>query len=117
MSEAEELKKSVSNGSEKVHGKYRRLAVFEDEKGIWRVGSRLKEFTPFTVDQKPPVFLPRDSKLTTLLMEKAHRRKHSGVEETVTQFRLQGYWTTQASKLAKKSNRIALRVVIWIKDL
>ena len=101
-SEVEELKKSVSDGSGKIHGKYRRLAVFEDEKSIWRVGSRMVEFTPFTLDQKPPAFLPRHSKFTVLLMEKAHRRKHSGVEETVAQFRLQGYWTTQASKLAKK---------------
>ena len=34
-------------------------------------------------------------------MENAHRRKLSGVQETVAQFRIQGYWTTQATKLAK----------------
>ena len=34
-------------------------------------------------------------------MEQAHRHKHSGVDETVAQFRLMGYWTTQAAKVAK----------------
>ena len=38
---------------------------------------------------------------TLLLLEEAHCRKHSGVAETVCQFRLSGYWTTQATKLAK----------------
>ena len=60
------------------------------------------EFTAFTIDQKLPVFLPRHSRLTVQLMEKVHRRMNSGVEEMVAQFRLQGYWTTQTSKLVKK---------------
>ena len=34
-------------------------------------------------------------------MEDAHRKKHSGVEETLAQFRMMGYWCSQARKLAK----------------
>ena len=46
--EEDELTRSVSNGEDNVQGKYRRLAVYKDEENIWRVGSRLKEYTPFT---------------------------------------------------------------------
>ena len=34
-------------------------------------------------------------------MEDVHSKKHSGVEETVSRFRMQGFWTPQAGKLAK----------------
>ena len=100
-SEENELLSSVSNGEGKVHGKYRRLAVYKDEEDIWRVGSRLQEYTPFTNNNKPPAFIPRSSRLSMLLMELAHRHKHVGIQETVSQFRMMGYWTTGASKLAK----------------
>ena len=42
VSEVDELRKSVSQESGKVHGRYKRLAVFQDGVGIWRFGSRLK---------------------------------------------------------------------------
>ena len=52
----EDLEASVSKiGDEsKIHGRYKRLAPFKDQEGIWRVGLRLREFTPFTRDHKPP---------------------------------------------------------------
>ena len=93
---------------QKVHGHYKRLSVFKDDLGIYRIGVRLREYTPFTGDKKAPAFLPRSSRLTLLLMEKAHRFKHSGINETVARFRMMGYWTPQASKLAKS---IKLRCV------
>ena len=34
-------------------------------------------------------------------MRQAHARKHSGVEETLNQFRMMGYWVAQVSKMAK----------------
>ena len=102
LSVVEELKKSVSQDvGVKVHGSYRRLSPFLDDSGIWRVGSRLRDFTPFTQDQVPPAFLPKDSRFTYLVMLKAHQKKHSGVDETVAQFRMMGFWTTQANRLAK----------------
>ena len=61
----------------------------------------MKHYTPFTADKRPPAFLPKTSRLTWLLMEKAHSRKHSGIEESVAQFRLMGFWTTEAAKMAK----------------
>ena len=112
--EESELHKSVSQGDgEKVHGRYKRLALFKDKLGIWRVGLRMKEYTPFTADKRPPAFLPKYSRLTQLLMEQAHRLKHSGVDETVTRFRLMGYWTTEAMKIAKaiKSRCVTCRIL------
>ena len=106
--EEEELKMSVSQSDSKINGRYRRLSVFLDEKGIWRVGLRLHQYTPFTWDRNPPAFLPRTSRFTELLMEQAHGAKHSGIDETVARFRMNGYWTPQAAKLAKK---IKLRCV------
>jgi len=108
----EELCKSISQPEEvKVHGNFKRLSMFKDTKCIWRVGLRMREFAPFTADKLPPAFIPRSSRLVQLLMKQAHRKKHCGVDETVATFRLNGYWTTQASKLAKKvkSNCITCR--------
>ena len=72
----------------RVHGRYRRLAPYVDSDGIWRIGLRMKEYTPFTRDSKPPVFLPHESRLTRLIMEYAHQKKHCGIEETVSRFRM-----------------------------
>ena len=59
----EELIKSVKHDTHgKVHGQYRRLSVFEDDKGIWRVGLRLREYAPFTLDKQPPAFVPSSSR-------------------------------------------------------
>ena len=99
-----ELEKSVvieAENKEKVHGKYKRLAPFLGQDGIWRVGSRMREFVPFTRDHQAPALLPFNSKLSELLMIEAHERKHSGINETVAQFRMSGYWVPQAMKLAK----------------
>ena len=98
-----DLEESVAQAEDKkVHGKYRKLAPFIDEDGIWRIGLRMRLYTPFTLDNMPPVFLPRSNRLTHLVMEYAHQGKHSGVEETLSRFRMLGFWTTQAGKLAKK---------------
>ena len=99
---SDELQKSTSSSKTLgLHGKFRRLSPFLDSEGIWRIGLRVREYAPFTVDGKPPAFLPHDSKLTKLIMEEAHSKKHSGVVDTVSQFRLMGFWTTKASCLAK----------------
>ena len=89
-------------GKTEIIGKFKRLAPFKDELGIWRVGVRLREFTPFTIDNKPPVLLPHEHRFTFLAMREAHSKKHGGIQETVSQFRLDGYWTANANKLARK---------------
>ena len=100
----EELEKSIGSSKDgsKVTGKFKRLAPFKDCDEIWRVGSRMREFTPFTEDNKPPALLPFENRLTLLLMKDAHDKRHSGVSDTVSQFRLSGYWTPKANCLAKQ---------------
>ena len=107
---AEELQKSVGQHvGQKVHGKFRRLSPFLDNRGIWCVGLRLREYAPFTADKRPPAFLPYGHRFTLLVMEKAHQDKHSGIEETVARFRMNGFWTPKAAKLAKS---VKLKCVI-----
>ena len=102
LDQSEELQRSISQtAGEKVHGRYKRLSPFLDKEGIWRVGLRIREYAPFTANRKPPAFIPNNSRLTTLLMTQAHVQKHSGVDETVAPFRMNGYWMTEAAKLAK----------------
>ena len=52
-----DIKKDLDMSSKK----YKRLGPFKDEGEIWRVGIQMTEFTPFTLDQKPPALLPRDN--------------------------------------------------------
>ena len=82
-----ELRLSVSQEvGTKVTGKFKRLAPYADESGIWRVGLRMSHYAPFTSDKKPPIFLPNSSRYTRLLMEHAHGQKHSRVEDTLSRF-------------------------------
>ena len=99
----EDLDESVSKSEElKVRGPFKRLSPFEDEEGVWRVGLRLKEFTPFTEDHKPPVLLPNNHRYTHLIMTECHKRGHLGEKATVHKFRAAGYWTPHAGKVARK---------------
>ena len=72
------------DGKEQVVGKYKRLSPYKDDEGVWRVGVRLQEYAPFTEDKKPPVFLPKGHRFTSLAMLDAHKLKHQGVDETLS---------------------------------
>ena len=108
----DDLLKSVASGGKeppvKVKGPYRRLSPYKDEEGIWRVGLRLREFTPFTEDNRPPVLLPKGHKFTHLVMAQAHGKGHVGVAATVAKFRMAGFWTPQAGKLAKSVKNLCV---------
>ena len=84
-----------------ISGRYRLLAPWKDEAGIWRVGGRSRDTVPFTSDGKPAILLPEHSRYTYLAMKAAHDFAHSGVEATVVQFRSDGWWSVRAGKLAK----------------
>ena len=44
--------------------RYRKLAPMQDDDSVWRVGSRLRNFVPFTMDTKLPVIIPYNHKIT-----------------------------------------------------
>ena len=95
---ADQLSDASTNGK----GPYRKLAPSIDEQGVWRVGSRMKNFVPFTVDSKMPVIIPYDHRITKLIMREAHQFAHPGQDGTLSRFRANGYWTTRGGQLAKK---------------
>ena len=67
------------------------------------MGSRLKNFVPFTFDAKLPAIVPPDCKITQLIMKEAHNFGHGGQDATVARFRSQGFWTVKAGNVAKKT--------------
>ena len=94
----DELSNAAANGK----GRFRKLAPLLGEDGVYRVGSRVKQFVPFTFDHQPPVILPYDHKITLLIMREAHLLAHQGQDGTLARFRARGYWTTRGGQLAKK---------------
>lgn len=97
-----DLTMELKEASDKGKGRYRKLAPVLDKEGVWRVGSRLRHFVPFTFDNKLPAILPPDSRVTLLVMEQSHRFSHSGQDGTLSRFRSQGFWTVGGGHIAKK---------------
>ena len=87
--------------ADKGVGRFRKLAPICDEEGIWRVGSRIKNFVPFTVDNKMPIIIPPEHRITMLVMRDAHQFSHAGQDGTLTRFWSNGFWTLRAGHLAK----------------
>ncbi|XP_063994272.1 uncharacterized protein LOC135171574 [Diachasmimorpha longicaudata] len=68
-----------------------KLTPIINEEGIIRLGGRLKN-SLLDPDEIHPVILPRQSRLTTLIIEEAHRRTlHGGTQLTLAYTR-QKYW-------------------------
>ncbi|XP_043474379.1 uncharacterized protein LOC122506330 [Leptopilina heterotoma] len=64
-----------------------RLTAFIDNEGILRVGGRLKH-SNLDVDYKNSMILPRESKLTSLIIQEAHSRTlHGGTQLTLSHIR------------------------------
>ncbi|XP_076298577.1 uncharacterized protein LOC143217822 [Lasioglossum baleicum] len=68
-----------------------RLIPFLDGSNLLRVGGRLQN-SLLDHDEKHPLILPRESALTTLIIDEAHRRAfHGGAQLTLTTLRRR-YW-------------------------
>lgn len=79
----------------------RKLAVFLDERGLLRVGGRLKH-ADLTFEQKYPILLPSKHRLTDLLIESFHNQYlHSGLQ--ALQFLLlQQFWILSAKHAIRR---------------
>ena len=76
------------------------LKLFTDEHGVLRCKGRLDR-SDLEYERKYPVFLPKNSHLTTLLIEQAHRDvKHMGPNDTLVQMRSR-FWIVQGRRLVK----------------
>lgn len=86
--EIEKIKNNLSNSLPKG---LRKLAPFVDDAGHLRVGGRLSRAS-LEFDVKHPLLLPRDDRLTFLLIDEYHRRfMHPGVQ-TLHNLLSQHFW-------------------------
>lgn len=77
------------------------LNIFIDERGIMRVGGRLKNAS-LSYDQKHQILLPHQHRLTKLIITNAHiELGHAGVLSTLYELR-DKYWPTNAKATIKK---------------
>ncbi|XP_031351735.1 uncharacterized protein LOC116177021 [Photinus pyralis] len=80
---------------------FRKLAVFLDADGCLRVGGRLKH-SDLSFDAKHPYLLPRNHRLTHLLIENMHRKHlHVGLN-TVHYLLRQQFWILSARRAIQK---------------
>ena len=94
-----EVQKSVYNNKNFDQVKIS-LSLFTDDKGILRCGGRLKN-APIPYDARFPIFLPRCSRLTYLVINDCHLKVlHNGVRDTLTELRSR-FWVTKGRQTVK----------------
>lgn len=89
-----------------VHGKpcsikLRKLALFLDSHGLLRVGGRLVN-AEIPYNEKHPPLLPKDSRLTALLIDHVHRTHSHPGPQTLQNILCQDYWILLARSIIKK---------------
>lgn len=86
------------------------LKPFVDENGILRVGGRLREaYIPF--EMKHPKIIPKDSRLTTLLIDQAHLQTlHGGASLTTNKLR-EEFWIIGGNNRVKNQVRKCVKCV------
>ena len=78
----------------------RQLDLFIDKEDQIRCAGRYK-YSSLSYRQKYPILLPKDSHLTTLIIEDRHRRvKHAGVKITLTDVR-EDYWIPRGRRMVQ----------------
>ena len=95
----EELSKTDKKG--RKGGLYATLSPVLGANGVWLVGKCLIQLNPMTLDSSLQMLLPYPSRVTYLLMRRAHCQGHRGRNGTLAKFR-EMYWVPQGSKLAQK---------------
>lgn len=61
----------------------------------------MRSHVPFTDSTEMPAIIPAGSPVARLLMQKAHKVRHGGQDDTLSEFRRMGFWTVGGGKLAK----------------
>ncbi|XP_068734548.1 uncharacterized protein [Montipora capricornis] len=76
------------------------LSLYKDDKGILKCGGRLKN-APIPFNARFPIFLPRSSHLTNLVINECHLKVlHKGVRETLTELR-SCFWVVKGRQAVK----------------
>ena len=81
------------------NGEFKTLSPFVDDKGIIRVGGRIDKAI-FSYEEKHPVLLPNEHRISLLITSHMHNHGHPGVATTTAKIRRK-YWILKASKLSK----------------
>ncbi|XP_061707816.1 uncharacterized protein LOC133518203 [Cydia pomonella] len=88
---AQEIEIILNNHSNSLPKAFRRLSPFMDDAGLLRVGGRLSRAS-LDFDVKHPLLLPRDNRLTFLLIDDYHKRfMHPGIQ-TLHNLLAQHFW-------------------------
>ncbi|XP_063994304.1 uncharacterized protein LOC135171606 [Diachasmimorpha longicaudata] len=81
--------------------KLRHLTPVIDKEGIIRMKGRLNN-APISFDQKHPIILPKNERVTDLIIEQYHRNNlHSGIQTTLYALR-QKYWVLDGRNQVRK---------------
>lgn len=80
-------------------GEFRNLSPYVDQEGVLRVGGRADKAL-VSYETRHPVLLPRDHRISRLIVQHAHQFGHPGVAATVAKTRTK-YWIVRAHDLAK----------------
>ncbi|XP_046619726.1 uncharacterized protein LOC124304951 [Neodiprion virginianus] len=98
---------SIKKGSSLIS-----LTPYLDDKGILRVGGRLKH-SLLSLDEKHPIILPYDSKFSSLLIDHLHTKTlHGGVQLVLGTLR-QRYWIPRGRNLIKSRIRQCVICTRW----
>ncbi|XP_061707831.1 uncharacterized protein LOC133518217 [Cydia pomonella] len=88
---AQEIEIILNNHSNSLPKAFRKLSPFMDDAGLLRVGGRLSRAS-LDFDVKHPLLLPRDNRLTFLLIDDYHKRfMHPGIQ-TLHNLLAQHFW-------------------------
>ena len=81
------------------NGEFKSLSPFIDEKEVIRVGGRIDKAI-VSYEEKHPVLLPSDHRISLLITSHVHNHGHPGVATTTAKTRRK-YWILKANKLSK----------------
>ncbi|XP_011859305.1 PREDICTED: uncharacterized protein LOC105556805 [Vollenhovia emeryi] len=89
-----------------------KLAPFIDDKGLLRVGGRLKH-SLLSPDERHPVILPAAARFTTMLIDACHRETmHGGIQLTLGTIRRR-YWIPGGRAAVRRHIHRCVRCVRW----
>lgn len=100
----QEIKKLKQNEPISTKSKILMLKPFLDEKGLLRVGGRLRN-APISSEQKHPIILPSKHFVTQLIIKNMHiQLLHCGTEHLLSRIRLK-YWPISGRREVQKITR------------
>ena len=80
------------------------LNLFLDERGIIRSRGRISKCQYFKYEIHHPVLLPKEHRLTTLIINDCHKKmQHLGIGTTLNYLREQGYWIPKGRMAVKQA--------------